>query len=442
VITEIPQTTTRAPHAARNRLWAFVAVAALVLVTIGFGTAVVARQVARQTALRYAEQTTERLATRVVTPLLPGVLSGDPRQRAQLDTAMRVRMDDGSVAEVDVWDIAGTVLYCDEPATIGRRFHATPKLTAAITSNVITADVARADEAGNLPANEYFLEVYVPLRLPGRAPMAFEAYYSAQQLDAETAALSTDLTLLGLIPLIILQGVQVPIAIWLTRRVSRQDAERAALLNRALSASDRERRFIATNLHDGVVQDLAGVGYALAAIATVVPAKQRGIAENCAESVRNAVDALRRMMVDIYPPDLSGPGLADALHSLAQPLRDMETDVSVEAADLPTITPESAVAVYRVAREAITNIIKHAEASTVRITLCPYDGDAARLTVMDNGTGIPAHAFDRRREGHFGLHMLADHIEDIDGQFAVTAAPGGGTLVEAIVPIQPGARHS
>jgi two-component system, NarL family, sensor kinase len=437
----IPRTSRAKPRTSRpvrRRLWAFVGVAVLVLVAIGFGTVIVARQVASHTALMDAERTTNRLAKLVVLPLLPGMLAGDPMQTDDLNRAVHERLADGSVTEIDIWDGNGTVVYCDEQDNIGKRFATTPQLLATVNDGVTSADIAMADETSDLPHNQWFVEVYVPLRLPGRPPMAFEAYYSEQELDEQTTALATDSILLALVPLTILQGVQVPIAIWLTRRVSRQEAERAALLNRALSASDRERRFIATNLHDGVVQDLAGVGYALAAIATVVPAEQRGIAENCAASVRDAVDALRRMMVDIYPPDLSGPGLADALYGLAQPLRDMETDVSVEVADLPTIAPDAAVAVYRVAREAITNIIKHAEATKVRIILGLYGGDAARLTVMDNGAGIPADAFDRRPEGHFGLHMLADHIEDLQGQFAVTAAPGGGTVVEAIIPIHPG----
>ncbi|HEY3749501.1 MAG TPA: ATP-binding protein [Pseudonocardiaceae bacterium] len=436
--TRIPQTRTHASGAVRRRLWAFVGVAVLVLVAIGFGTVLVARHVARQTALQDAERTTQRLAHLVVAPLLPGVLAGDPMQRDQLNRAMEVRLADGSVTEIDIWDGNGTVVYCDTPSIIGQTFPTTPQLLATVNQGVTSADIALSDETSDLPPNVWFVEVYVPLRLPGRQPMAFEAYYSAQELDEETTALATDSILLALVPLIILQTVQVPIAIWLTRRVSRQEVERAALLNRALSASDRERRSIATNLHDGVVQDLAGVGYALAAITTVVPNGQRDIAESCAASVRDAVGALRLLMVDIYPPDLSGPGLADAINGLAQPLRDMDTQVSVDVASLPTMTPDAAVALYRVAREAITNIVKHARATEVVISLGVHDGDTVWLRVIDNGVGIPVDAFDRRPEGHFGLHMLADNIADLGGRFTVTAAPNGGTIAEATVPIETG----
>jgi two-component system NarL family sensor kinase len=438
VITRLPRRKASPSGAVLRRLWAFVGVAVLVLVAIGFGTVVVARHVARQTALEQAERTTDRLARLVVAPLLPGVLEGDTEKREELDRAVHTRLADGSVTEIDIWDATGTVVYCDEESTIGKRFATTPQLLDTIDNGVTSADIALSDETSDLPPNVWFVEVYVPLRLPGRPVMAFEAYYSAEELDEQTAALAGDSILLALVPLIILQAVQVPIAIWLTRRVSRQEAERAALLNRALSASDRERRFIATNLHDGVVQDLAGVGYAMAAITTVVPFEQRGIAENCAASVRDAVDALRLLMVDIYPPDLSGPGLAEAISGLAQPLRDMDIDVQVEVAALPTITPDAAVAVYRVAREAITNVAKHSAASQVRIILGLHGGDTVWLRVIDNGVGIPPDAFDRRPEGHFGLHMLADNIEDLGGRFTVTGAPGGGTIAEAVVPIQSG----
>jgi signal transduction histidine kinase len=154
--------------------------------------------------------------------------------------------------------------------------------------------------------------------------------------------------------------------------------------------------------------------------------------------VRDAVHALRLLMVDIYPPDLSGPGLADAINALAQPLRDKGTEVTVEAAALPTMTPDAAVAVYRAAREAIANVTQHAEASTVRITLGPREDDTVCLRVIDNGVGIPPDAFDRRGEGHFGLHMLADNITDLGGRFTVTAAAGGGTVAEAVVPTRSG----
>jgi signal transduction histidine kinase len=409
----------------------------LVLVTIGFGTVVVARHVARQTALDDAERTTNTLARVIVDPLLRGVAAGDKTAMAKLGQAVSGRLADGSVTEIDIWKGDGTNVYCDEPDNIGKKFPTSPQLIDTVYHNVTSADIALSDETSDLPLNKWYVEVYAPMRVPGLPPMAFEAYYSVDQLDEDTSALATDSILLSLIPLIILQAVQVPIAIWLTRRVSRQETERAALLNRALSASDRERRSIATGLHDGVVQDLAGVGYALAAITAVVPPDQRDIAEDCATSVRDAVDSLRRLMVDIYPPDLSGPGLADALYGLTQPLRDSETKVSVEVSAMPMIAPETAVAMYRVAREAITNVAKHAGATQVRIILGPHAGDTVRLRVVDNGAGLPPDAFDRRTDGHFGLHMLADHIEDLGGLFVVSPGPDGGTVAEAIVPTQP-----
>lgn len=432
-----PRSKPRTSQAVRRRLWAFVGIAVFVLATISFGTVVVARHVAQQDALKDAERTTDRLARLVVAPLMPGVLRKDPATVSDLNRAISTRLKDGSVAEIDVWAGDGTVLYCNEPITIGKHFATTPQLTATTQEDKTSADISLSDETSDLPSNQWFVEVYVPMKLPGYRTLAFEAYYSADQLNEQTTALATDSILLALIPLIVLQAVQVPIAIWLTRRVGRQEAERAALLNRALSASDRERRTIAVNLHDGVVQDLAGVGYALAAISPAVPSGQRSIAESCATSVRTAVDALRLLMVEIYPPDLSGSGLPDAIGGLAQPLRDKGTNVTIDVGTLPTLAPESAVAVYRVARETITNVAKHAGASEVRIILAPHDGDTVRLMVIDNGSGIPPDAFDRRQDGHFGLHMLADHIEDLGGMFFVAPGPSAGTVVEAIVPVQP-----
>ena len=84
-------------------------------------------------------------------------------------------------------------------------------------------------------------------------------------------------------------------------------------MERALSASERERRQIAADLHDGVVQDLAGAGYALAAVARRVEGPTATGVEHVGRVVRGAVESLRRLMVDIYPPDLSGAGLPGAI---------------------------------------------------------------------------------------------------------------------------------
>jgi len=244
--------------------------------------------------------------------------------------------------------------------------------------------------------------------------------------------------------LVLLQLVQVPIAVRLSRRVARQQAERAELLERALSASDRERRQLAADLHDGLIQDLAGAGYALAALARSVPPERAATAERVGVVVRNAVDSLRHLMVDLYPPDLAGAGLSTALDDLVRPLQRQGVAVSVKVAELPPMEPEAATTLYRVAKEALTNIAKHAKASAVQVSLAAEPGqghDDVVLRVIDDGVGVPTDALDHRAQGHLGLQLLIDRIADLGGELTVHRADSGGTIIEARVPANIDGEH-
>ena len=95
-------------------------------------------------------------------------------------------------------------------------------------------------------------------------------------------------------------------------------------------------------------------------------------------AVRNALQSLRRLMVDIYPPDLSGSGLPQALKDLTEPLRAEGIDVSFTVEPPPDMSPKAAAAIYRTAKEALTNVAKHAGASRVWVCLEKTDHNGGR----------------------------------------------------------------
>jgi len=421
---------------ARRTLAVFVASSLIGLLVIGLATTVIARYVAQQEALKTAEQNTERLGKVMVAPLLAAVLAGDPQRRDELDRAVRVRLADHSIEEIDVWTAEGKVLYSNELRSIGKSYPVPAGVTAAVEQGLTTSDLDTTDEAGNLPAGTPVVEVYSPLNVSGLPPMSFEVYYSSAQIDERAATLTSELLLLGLVPLVALQLVQVPIAVSLARRLARREAERTDLMARALSASEKERRAIASDLHDGVVQELAGVGYALGAIAPAVPEGLRPVAQSCENTVRSAVEGLRRLMVDIYPPDLNGSGLATAVEQLAGPLRTAGTEVEVDTVVMPDLDPDTAATLYRVARESLVNVAKHANAAHVRIELGPDHGGAdVLLRISDDGVGPGPDVLTRREDGHFGLTMLRDRVCDLGGRFTIVPGPHGGTVAEAVLPV-------
>ena len=166
----------------------------------------------------------------------------------------------------------------------------------------------------------------------------------------------------------------------------------------------------------------------------MVPPERRGIAAQCAASVSGAVDALRRLMVDVYPPDLSGPGLAAALEDLAMPLREAGAEVRIEVGALPVMAPETTAALYRVPGRPLP-------AWPGTPALRPYGSNSARTGTGRAATGCrqrprpsPSPLAPADRDGHFGLRLLTDRVHDLGGCFTVGPSPGGGTIVEAGIP--------
>jgi two-component sensor histidine kinase len=112
--------------------------------------------------------------------------------------------------------------------------------------------------------------------------------------------------------------------------------------------------------------------------------------------------------------------------------------VHVRAEPLPGADSDIAATLYRVAREALANIVKHAQASTVDIDLTVDEHSTppcVLLRVADDGVGIREGQLDRRAEGHLGLRLLIDRVADQGGELSVTPGPDGGTVALARVPV-------
>lgn len=422
----------------RRELVVFVAVGLLAMTVIGLGATVIVTRVAVQQALVDRERLATRLANDVVAPLLGRGLLGDAASLRELRTLIESRIAAGTLDQVDVWSVDGEIVWSDEPGKVGRWFPPSDEVVAAIAAGRTSAGIETKPETETASTRERRqVEVYVPLRLPDRV-LAFEAYYSTDSLEAQTSRLLGQLIPLAIGALVLLQLVQIPIAVSLARRVQRHETDRAQLLERALSASERERKEIAGGIHDGVVQNLAAVGFGITGLRAFLPPERREMANHLGAMVRGSVEDLRRLMVDIYPPDLSGAGLAAALGELAEPLRRGGLTVELDVDPLPPLSPDVAAALYRTARETLTNVAKHAQASSVRVRLTPAEdrgaGPAVRLVVADDGVGLPATGIDRREGGHLGLRLLIDRIAELGGELTVSTGAAGGTVAEAWVP--------
>ena len=236
--------------------------------------------------------------------------------------------------------------------------------------------------------------------------------------------------------LVLLQLVTLPVCWILAKRVERTQRERERLFHHALESSDAERRRIASDLHDGVVQDLTGVSYALAAASR--RSERRGDGEDpeldaAAARLREAIRSLRSLLVEIYPPNLHEEGLESALSDLLAKLelRGMRTKLLVEV-DTTTLPNDSVRLLYRAAQEGLRNVVAHANASSVEVILRRAGRSAVALSVSDNGVG-----FDPTIgvvDGHVGLIVLGGIVADAGGEVSVSSAPGRGTTLRAEVP--------
>jgi two-component system sensor histidine kinase UhpB len=203
--------------------------------------------------------------------------------------------------------------------------------------------------------------------------------------------------------------------------LERLETERRESGQRALRAQEAERRRIAGGLHDEVGQVLTGVLLRLEDNETK-------------EAVRQALDEVRRIARELRPEMLEQLGLVSALTELSRKFAD-SSGVRVErrfATDLPSLSDDAELAVYRVAQESLTNVARHADAKQVEITLQP-GADSVVLRVVDDGRGIPMpDAF--ALNGHGGLRGMRERALLVGGALAVKRGREGGVEVRLEVP--------
>ncbi len=412
----------------RSPVAQFLAAGFLMLVVVLVATARLSGRAASREAIDDAVATTELLAHSVAEPALPpGLVDGDIGAVDRLDRAVLQRLLVEDVVRIKIWDATGRILYSDKTPLIGTDYDLGAEEQAVLTGGGIEAEESDLTK----PENRYergsggLLEVYTRVRSPEGEPLLFEVYYSAEQIAARQAAVLgafRPITVGGLLALV---AVTTPLMWVLTRRLDRAARERERLLRAAVDASDAERRRIARDLHDTVVQDLTGTAFALSASAREGGASPEAL-ESMASSMRGSLRSLRSLLVEIHPRDLRRTGLAAALADLVAPAAGAGVTASVTTARLGTIDDRDVALVWRVAQEAVRNSLRHAGASHLDVAVWS-EGPRTVLEVVDDGCGFdPAEARDRT---HFGLRGLESLIADAGGTLRVTSAPGQGTRV-------------
>ena len=410
-----------------------------VLVLVAVAGYLALRSLSTSEAVRDARRVTTIAGRGIVEPALTtGVVRGDPRAIVRLDRIVRRRVMDTSVARVKVWNAEGKILYSDVPGLIGERFPLGPKELAALRNPrpaTESVDPHKPENASERGLGE-LTSVYLGLRAQDGTPVLFEEYVRSSAIAGSSRSVARLFAPIGIGALLVLAALQIPLAWRLACRVRDARRDREVFLEHAIDASERERRAIAAGLHDGVVQELAGHSFQMAAAVERQPpeAELRRILAESSAGTRNAIRQLRSLLLEIYPPALRDHGLAAALPDAAAPLSARGVAVAVDVEDGLDVPTEVEQLVFRTAQEAIRNVGAHAAAASVAIGVARTDG-VVRLRVTDDGRGFDADEVARRRaEGHMGLALLRDLAEARGGALRIDSAPGHGTTVELEVP--------
>jgi two-component system sensor histidine kinase UhpB len=196
-----------------------------------------------------------------------------------------------------------------------------------------------------------------------------------------------------------------------------------------LAAQEAERVGIARDLHDEVGQVLTGVLLQLNSMGESAPALRAELDE-ARQSVRRALDEVRRISSELRPEMLEHLGLVSALTELATSFaRVSGLDVQREfAADVPKLAPEVELAIYRIAQESLTNVARHAGATRVTVSLDSGRGSLV-LRIADDGRG-----FDGQPAEHGGLRSMRERALLVGGALAVKGRTEGGAEVRLEVP--------
>ena len=421
----------------------FLLVGLVALSTVAVLLALAQRRDATAEAIRDARTLTHLEATDVVGPLLSdrALTPGTP-DWAALDRVVRRQVLGSHIVRVKVWDETGRIAYSDDTSLIGMRFALHGEELDALRTGRTAAELSKLSDPENVDERRFgtLLQVYLGVRTPGGQRLLFETYQPYHVIaDASRRMLLSRLPVL-LTGLVLLYLLQAPLAYRMARRLKASQDDREGLLLSTLAASDRERATIAADLHDGVVQGLAGASFSLAAAAErsrgTDPAASAAMSATAAD-LRRWVRELRSVVVTITPPALHAQGLAASLEDLASTLEARGLGVAVEVSGTEGLPEATEALVFRAAQEAVRNIVRHADALTVRVLVRREQPDVLVLRVADDGRGVAPDDRSSRRRGSVGLDLLGGLVAGHGGTLQVDPRPDGGTELVLRVPVTP-----
>ncbi len=223
------------------------------------------------------------------------------------------------------------------------------------------------------------------------------------------------------------------------RDVRRRAEEDVQLKQRLLADSLQEKIRLGRDLHDGIIQSLYAVGLTLESVRALVasnPDEANRRLEQSRAAINGTIRDVRAYITGLAPENLRRAGFSQALEALLAELqagRDTRFDVRIDDTAAALLNPDQSVQALQIAREAVSNALRHGGASLVTLRVHQSDREVC-LLVQDNGVGFDASA---RRDGGHGLGNMHARAAGIGATLRITSSPGEGARVVATLPISP-----
>jgi signal transduction histidine kinase len=267
---------------------------------------------------------------------------------------------------------------------------------------------------------------------------ALESYHKAQQqteeLFQEQEKLQQNLQASDLLNQQLIERLR--------NRVKAMDRLNAALQDtqrRLMTEREEERRALARELHDSVIQDLLGLNYLLEDIEEAESSDaQRDELSTARETIRQVVGDLRQLCRDLRPPTIDNHGLSSAIPSLAQEWEE-RTGVPVKVEIDPFLgrLPELVeLSIFRIVQESLGNVSKHANAREVQLTIKRTSAGYLSIRFADDGEGIAKlpDLANLSAQQHFGLVGISERVALLDGSMEIESSSGQGFVLKIELP--------
>ncbi|MHC1758141.1 MAG: ATP-binding protein [Negativicutes bacterium] len=223
----------------------------------------------------------------------------------------------------------------------------------------------------------------------------------------------------------------------LVQELRRKEEIRTLLLQKVIGAQEEERKRISRELHDQTGQTLTSLMMGLKCLEENCPSGNRCHLDELRNNVRQTLDNLHRLSLELRPTLLDDMGLAAAIGRYVQQWRELHRmDVEMHLRwDCPDrLAHEVEVAVYRIVQEALTNVAKHANAAHVSVVLS-CEGNRLSVVVEDDGIGFEMNGTTKDAGDRLGLFGMEERAQLVGGSLTVEASPGQGTTVYLRVPV-------